>query len=128
MARFNIPRGRDLLSSMPVVLVLAVGAVLLAVSAARVVLRERAVAHERAGNEARVRELEAEIWKLRRDLGASGLPETVERLAKEQLGLKRSGEEVVVVVPERLGSLAPPGHGWRFLPHWLKNLFDFLWR
>lgn len=123
----RFPRGCDLWSWPPLAIALTVAALALGVSAARIVARERAIARERRGLEARIRELEAETERLRQAVAASASPEAVERLAKEQLGLKRPGEEVVVIVPEREGTPLPRGGAWRFLPEWLGRFVD-VWK
>lgn len=125
----RFPRGRDIWSWPPLAALLLLGTVLLTLSATRVVIRERTIARERQALEARVRTLEAEIGRLRRAVAASASPEAIERQAKEQLGLKRPGEEVVVIVPERASTSTPAGRSLtRFLPEWLRHLVTFFAR
>lgn len=59
--------------------------------------RERAIATEIAASEARIAALERKIERLQRD------PATLDRMAREELGLVRP-EEVVIVLPERSGA------------------------
>ena len=77
----------------------------------------------------RIRGLEAEKQRLEEALLGAASPETVERLSKERLNLKRPGEEVVVVTPE--STLPPVGERSRlarFIPSWLREFFGFLSR
>lgn len=128
MLRFHsFPRGRDVWSWPPLAVALIAAAALLAVSAGRIVARERAIARERQILEVRLQALESEIQRLRQALAASVSPEAIERQAKEQLNLKRAGEEVVVIVPERSSGVGAAARGgWRFFPEWLRHLVDFL--
>lgn len=121
----KIPQGKELMSWPPFVFLLVIAAGFLAVSAARIVVRERAIARERRALEVRARELEQERARLEAALRALGSPEAVERAAKERLNLKQSGEEVVVVVPEeRPVAAGPPGRSWveNILGPWLGAL------
>lgn len=108
-------------------LALAVGAAFLATSAARIAIRARAMERERRAAEERMRALEAEVARLEAILGAIESPEAVERLAKEQLNLKRPGEEVVVVPRRDRAAAADDGaRTGAFLESflaWLRSLF-----
>lgn len=125
--KFNA--GRGMLGS-PVTAVLAVlVAVLLSVSAGRIVLRARVIHREREAMAERIRELESERERLRGAIAALGTTEAVERLAKERLNLKQPGEEVVVVTPQPQPSPTPqPSLLQRLIPSWLRELFGFLQR
>lgn len=68
--------------------------------------RERALAAEIAATETRILELERRIERLQRD------PVTLDRVAREELGLVRP-EEVVIVLPEAAPSRQTPANGWR---------------
>lgn len=132
ISSIRIPRGRDFWAWPPVVVGLGLASALLVVSAGRIMLRERAVARERAMGEEKIRALQAEKVLLEEAIGAIADPETIERLAKAQLNLKNPEEEVVVVVPARGGTSAPPRSGstrfgW-FTNSWLGQLFGFLIR
>lgn len=126
---------RAFLSSPAVFFGLLVLMVLLAVSATRIVLRERALrAEERALGEER-RSVEAEVARLRASIAAGTSPEAVERLAKERLNMKNPGEEVVVVSPGGETSPSPAPVRSRFslgamfgFSRWLGELFSFLKR
>lgn len=109
---------------------------LLAMSATRIILRERALdAEERALGEER-RATEDEIARLKAGIAAGASPEAVERLAKERLNLKNPGEEVVVVAPGGGSSSTPSAPvAARFslgalfgFSRWLSELVSFLGR
>lgn len=116
------------LSSPTVIGALLVIALLLGVSATRIVLRAWSIRRERAAMEGRIRELEAEKQRLEQALLGASSPETVERLAKERLNLKQPGEEVVVVTPPAKPSLPEASRFSRLIPSWLRELFAFLGR
>ena len=124
MPYFQIPRGKDFLIWPPFIAALAVIASALAISAARIVIREQEIRRERRTVEERIQTLEAERKRLEEAILALGSPEAVERVAKEKLNLKQPGEEVVVVVPEFKG---PPAI-YEFIPTWLAELIRFLLR
>jgi len=128
----TIPRGRDFWSWPPAIVALALITAALATSAARIVIRERAIARERQTVEERIQALEAEKQRLEEAIRALESPEAVERLAKEQLNLKKEGEEVVVVVPERSATASPPAEqrfgSPAFLLNWIRELIRFLFR
>ena len=108
---------------------LLVVALLLGISATRIVFRAWSIYRERDAMDERIRGLEAEKQRLEEALLGAASPETVERLSKERLNLKRPGEEVVVVTPE--SALPPAGERSRlarFIPSWLREFFGFLSR
>lgn len=108
---------------------LLVVALLLGISATRIVFRAWSIYRERDAMDERIRGLEAEKQRLEEALLGAASPETVERLSKERLNLKRPGEEVVVVTPE--STLPPVGERSRlarFIPSWLREFFGFLSR
>ena len=130
----RIPSGKDFFSWPPVIVALALAALLLLSSAARIVARSRELRQERRTTAERIRALEADRLRLEESLGALESREALERLAKEKLGLKNPGEEVVVVLAEPAASGTPPAPDEarsffiRFLPGWLGELFAFLSR
>ena len=122
-----MPTGRDVWGWPPVLILIAVIAVALAASATRIILREESLRRERAAVRERIQELEAERERISQELGALASPDVIERLAKEDLNLKRVGEEVVVVVPDEgagTGREQEPAAG-RTLWDWLKSLIGF---
>lgn len=128
---FHIPRGKDFWSWPPVVILMLIAALLLSVSASRILVRERAVRAERIAAEREIARLEAEKNKLQTTLNALNSPESIERMAKERLNLKKPGEEVVVVTQAAStgrATLSAPGFWGRFVPDFLLSLFSFLRR
>ncbi len=120
-----MPSGRDLWRWPPAAVFLIVVVGFLVTSAVRITIRERAIARERRALEERVAILEAEKSRLAEAIRALGDPAAVERLAKERLNLKNTGEEVVVVVPDGRTVAAPPASGsWleQILGPWLGAL------
>lgn len=130
----RIPSGKDFFSWPPVIASLALAALLLISSTARIVARARELRLERRAVAERITALEADRKRLEESLGALESREAVERLAKEKLGLKNPGEEVVVVLAEPEASGTPPvaeethTSFLRFLPGWLRELVTFLSR
>ena len=124
----NIPSGKDFWVWPPTVAALVAIAAALAVSAVRVVIRERAIAQERALLGAKIQELGDDKVLLEEAISALGSPEAVERLAKEQLNLKRPGEEVVVVVTPGAAATSTARRSHWFLPTWVSEFVDFLVR
>lgn len=110
----KIPSGRALWAWPPTVFVLIIVAGFLATSAARVIIRERAIAAEEQALEEQVRALLEERSRLEAAIRTFGSPEAIERAAKERLNLKQSGEEVVVVVPPERPATPQPPSGARF--------------
>ncbi|OHA08715.1 MAG: hypothetical protein A3B37_02585 [Candidatus Sungbacteria bacterium RIFCSPLOWO2_01_FULL_59_16] len=127
----DIPRGRQLLVWPPTLVLLAVAVVFLGTSAARISIRAFGILREEHALAVKIRILESEKARLEETIRRLETPEAVERLAKEQLNLKRPGEEVVVVVPEERSTSTPAEKRLRFselLPSWLGQLLDFLTR
>ena len=105
-----------------------VAALLLSLSATRIIIKAHTLHAERQVLEAKVRELEQEKRDLEASLSSAASPDVVERLAKEKLDMKNPGEEVVVVEPARASTASSSpasSFGERFLPGWMRNFFDF---
>ena len=111
---------RRLLSSSLAAGVLFVAAALLTTSAVRMVLRERTLAAERQALEERIAALQAERRVLEERSRTAATPETIERLAKEQLNQKNPGEEVAVVQPPEPSPPPPPEPE----PSWFGSIFS----
>lgn len=128
---FNIPRGKYLLAWPPVIAVFAVIAVLLSISAARIVLRYAEIRRERAALEKKVEELKAEKERLEASVRAAGDPEVIERMAKERLNLKKPEEQVAIIVPLPKATSSggePPARRSGYVFRLLRGLLDFLKR
>ncbi len=125
----TIPRGKDLWSWPPVVVILVFAVAGLGVSAVRVGRRAWDIRRERQAVAAKVRELEAEKARLEAAIEALGSAAAVERLAKEKFNLQKPGEEVVVVVPEGRFATGTTAGRKRLAPFgWLGELIDFFRR
>lgn len=128
MPYFQIPRGKDLFTWLPAIAVLAVLAGFLGWSSLKVFERYRGLKTERIKLEEKMRSLEAERLVLEEQIRELESPQGIERLAKEKLGLKNPGEEVVIVVPEeRPESSAEirPGF-WAEIKQWAGRLLTIL--
>lgn len=97
---FQLPRGREFWSWPPTIAVLLVMVVFLGASTARVLRRKLELRKEREALERKIQESRAERAALEERIRELRTPAGVERLAKEKLGLKLEGEEVVIVIPE----------------------------
>lgn len=66
---------------------------------------------ESSEGEAKIRDLSAKETDLEVRISEFKTPSSLEREAKERLNLKRRGEEVVVVLPEKKGEVAITSSG-----------------
>ena len=124
MFRFTIPRGRDFWIWPPTTAVLLVLVIFFVTGTARVLKREWLLRKERQALEQRIQELKAERVALEERIRELETPGGVERLAKEKLGLKLEGEEVVIVLPDSVATSAPAGPStfWVRLTSFLQSL------
>lgn len=124
----DLPRRRDRSFWLsPLVIVgLVVVAMLLSVSAVRILLKAYEIRKERIVLDAKVRELEKNKQNLEAALQGAGSADAVERAAKEKLNLKNAGEVVVVIEPEKPATTTGSGNG--IISSWLGSIIKFFSR
>lgn len=126
----NIPRGRQLFAWPPTIAFLLVIAALLGTSAVRMYIRERAIGSDQQVLDQRVRDLRTENERLSRTSAVITSPDVIERMAKEQLNLKKPDEHVAVVVSGDAASSSGTAASAPsdFFSGWLGSVFRFFRR
>ena len=92
----------SLAKSLIVNILLVVIAVAVSYSAARMVRDALVVRRESSMNNAKIEELKKKKQELEQYLAELQTKEAMEREAKERLNLKKIGEKVVVIVPDKM--------------------------
>lgn len=93
-------------NSLPLNILIAFGAIGVLIGAWKIARETRALEAELRATQIKRDALRAEKSELSARLAELETPEAIERQAKEKLNLKKKGETVVVVVPERGGDYA----------------------
>lgn len=93
-------------NSLPLNMLIAFGAIGVLIGVGKIARETQALEAELRATQIKRDALHAEKSQLSARLAELEAPEAIERQAKEKLNLKKKGETVVVVVPERTGDRA----------------------
>ena len=113
-----------MLRSPIIVIISLILALVIMYNAAQLFVRARIVRHDAATLQKKITDLNSEKAIIEKEIAQSQSPEVIEKLAKENLNLKKSGEEVAVIIPlstSTKGQLVDSGSLWNRM----KSFFRF---
>lgn len=112
-------------TSVPLNIVIAIGAVGALVGLAGIGREALALRQEYRATQAKIAALRSERARLAARLAELETPEAIEREAKEKLNLKKKGEQVVVVAPEGAAEAATssPASWWSRVKNFFGGMF-----
>lgn len=117
---------RRIFNSRAVVLV-ALGVMILAsFHAGRIFLKERGLKKELAALQAEIAKVQTENTRLENEIQNTRSREIIEKIAKEQLNLRKPGEKVTVIIPAAFSSTTTSGTSpvslWERVKSYLKEI------